>query len=147
MSQRLGTILSQEELRRCHQERDTSGPPAGQGQPLMEPGLFEAWGHQRQGMEEGARLLALSAVEPLRGQGPGWASFLVDEGSGPRRRNYLWPSSPKMHQALNSAPPPRHPPATLSRTRARQTPAGREVLSSCLQTGNGAQRGEIMVRK
>lgn len=50
-------------------------------------------------------MLALSAVEPLRGQGPGWASFLVDEGSGPRRRNYLWPSSPKMHQALNSAPP------------------------------------------
>ena len=91
VSQRLGTILSQEELRaaeRCHQERDIWGPPAGQWQPLTEPGPFGAQGYQRPGPDEGLLFPPLSAVQPLCGLHPGWASFLLAEGSGPRRRNF-----------------------------------------------------------
>ena len=130
VTQTLGTILGQEELRateRCHRGRDIWGPPAGQWQPA----LFGAQGYQRPEADEGLLFPPLSAVLTLCGPGPGWVSFLLVEGSGPRRRNYQRPSSPEMSQELSSAPHMLYPEQGSSNT----SRVG--VLPSCLQIGNG----------
>lgn len=61
------------------------GPPAGQWQVPTERGLLRAQGYQGSEAEERLLFLPLSAVWPLSGMGPCWASFFLVEESGPKR--------------------------------------------------------------